>query len=227
MHKLILDTQTLALIVASLRTSWFEDHSEAYEKIGRPDLDVFNEDTIGELIGELTGRLESPDPLPETMGEEMFVEYFKPSPLPGNGDLLDYPAVSRQPENRVWTITEGDGGNWYAAPGFHQVNRLGYILTDRPWTPDMKTVAEWLVEPSLHQVQLDTYQVNEAAEHATILIGSGDAPLRLFIDMRDGQAAELILDGPDTSTTICLDDRKVTEISLEDRKDGTTKVVYS
>lgn len=34
--------------------------------------------------------------------------------------------------NRVWTIIEGDEGMCYAA-GYHLVNRIGYIITERPF----------------------------------------------------------------------------------------------
>ena len=34
---------------------------------------------------------------------------------------------------QVWTIVEGDDdNNWYAAPGYHIVNRIGYLLTKKP-----------------------------------------------------------------------------------------------
>jgi hypothetical protein len=38
-------------------------------------------------------------------------------------------------------VDSGDDsdGNWYALPGFHVVNKLGYVMTRKPWsdsTPD-------------------------------------------------------------------------------------------
>ena len=45
--------------------------------------------------------------------------------------------VKSQPVNHVFTITEGDNGkNWYAGPGFHIVNRIGYFVTEIPWTSE-------------------------------------------------------------------------------------------
>ena len=58
------------------------------------------------------------------------------------GDLFTFEDVRDQSVNLVWTVTEfceGDPDHWIAAPGFHVVNVLGYVLTQRPWddnTPD-------------------------------------------------------------------------------------------
>lgn len=58
------------------------------------------------------------------------------------GDLFTFEEVKNQSVNFVWTVTESGGGepdHWIAAPGFHVVNVLGYVLTQRPWdntTPD-------------------------------------------------------------------------------------------
>lgn len=61
--------------------------------------------------------------------------------------------------HRVWTVVEGDGGcehdvelapgddipdghgepcdclenEWYALPGYHRVNRLHYVISEKPW----------------------------------------------------------------------------------------------
>lgn len=63
--------------------------------------------------------------------EDVWGVYLKPS-----GDLFEYKDVCDQPLNHVWTIIDsGDDndGNWYASPGFHLVNRLGYVMTKKPW----------------------------------------------------------------------------------------------
>ena len=39
---------------------------------------------------------------------------------------------------RVWTIVEGDESLWVIA-GFHIVDRLGYLITQTPWTSDAET----------------------------------------------------------------------------------------
>lgn len=56
--------------------------------------------------------------------------------LAADGGLFDFDAVRDMPADRVWTIVEsGDDmdGNWYAIPGLHYVNRLGYVITEQPW----------------------------------------------------------------------------------------------
>lgn len=63
--------------------------------------------------------------------------YLQPS-----GDLFQFDDVRDQPVEHVWTIVDsGDDadGNWYALPGFYVVNKLGYVMTRKPWsesTPD-------------------------------------------------------------------------------------------
>src|SRR5215216_1010478 len=34
--------------------------------------------------------------------------------------------------SKVWTITHGDSDVWTIAPGVHIVNRVGYVITERP-----------------------------------------------------------------------------------------------
>jgi hypothetical protein len=69
--------------------------------------------------------------------ENVWGVYLTPS-----GDLFQFDEVREQPENCVWTVVDsGDDtdGNWYALPGFHVVNKLGYVMTRKPWsdsTPD-------------------------------------------------------------------------------------------
>lgn len=59
-----------------------------------------------------------------------------------NGDLFSFRDAQNRPINHVWTVMDSGGehpDHWIAAPGFHVVNALGYVLTRRPWddkTPD-------------------------------------------------------------------------------------------
>lgn len=50
-----------------------------------------------------------------------------------NGDLYEFDQVKDLDPKRVWTIVEGDNGDWIAAAGFHIVNKLGYVLSIKPW----------------------------------------------------------------------------------------------
>jgi hypothetical protein len=63
--------------------------------------------------------------------DDVWGAYLKPS-----GDLFAFADVRDQPPNHVWTIVEtGDDGdgNWYAEPGFHIINKIGYVMTKKPW----------------------------------------------------------------------------------------------
>ncbi|MDR2874560.1 MAG: hypothetical protein LBV44_01340 [Methylobacillus sp.] len=58
-----------------------------------------------------------------------------------NGDMFFFEDVKFQPPNYVWTIIEcdsdyGRSAHWIASPGFHIVNILGYVMTQKPWNND-------------------------------------------------------------------------------------------
>lgn len=56
--------------------------------------------------------------------------------LAASGDLLCFEEIRHRPEHQVWTIVDSgdDGdGNWYAVPGIHHVNALGYVTTVKTW----------------------------------------------------------------------------------------------
>jgi hypothetical protein len=36
-------------------------------------------------------------------------------------------------QRHVWTIIEGDDGEFYLSAGYHIVNRFGYMITKKPW----------------------------------------------------------------------------------------------
>ena len=64
-----------------------------------------------------------------------------------SGDLFEFEDVKDQPLNHVWTILEsgdGDDGNWYASPGLHIVNRMGYVMTKRPWADELRDAIYFL-----------------------------------------------------------------------------------
>ncbi|MEP6897743.1 MAG: hypothetical protein ABI870_04340, partial [Rhodanobacter sp.] len=67
--------------------------------------------------------------------------------LKASGDLFEFHDVKDLPLNHVWTILEsgdGDDGNWYASPGLHLVNRMGYVMTKRPWVDEMRDAIYFL-----------------------------------------------------------------------------------
>ncbi len=61
--------------------------------------------------------------------------------------MFEFEDVKDQPVNHVWTILESDDdddGNWYASPGFHVVNRMGYVMTKEPWTDELRDATYFL-----------------------------------------------------------------------------------
>lgn len=73
------------------------------------------------------------------LSEKEFEEEFNPLPKNKDGDLMrEHEEVVDLPLNTVWTVVD-DGGetdNWYAIPGFHIVNKIGYVVTEKPWEDD-------------------------------------------------------------------------------------------
>lgn len=64
-----------------------------------------------------------------------------------SGELFEFEDVKDRPLNNVWAILEsgdGDDGNWYASPGFHLVNRMGYVLTKKQWTDKLRDAIYFL-----------------------------------------------------------------------------------
>lgn len=49
------------------------------------------------------------------------------------GDELEF--VKSQPDANIWTYCD-DGENGWLVNGFHLVNRLGYVVTETPYTGD-------------------------------------------------------------------------------------------
>ena len=49
------------------------------------------------------------------------------------GDELEY-VKTKVDENRVWTWLEGDNGSTSVSAGYSIVNRLGYFITEEPFT---------------------------------------------------------------------------------------------
>lgn|GEM_PF-4297747 len=70
--------------------------------------------------------------------------------------------VIAHPLNFVWTVIEsGDDadGNWYASPGYHIVNKLGYVLTLKPWddiTQDAIYFLDDMDDDSDHEAEENT-----------------------------------------------------------------------
>lgn len=72
--------------------------------------------------------------------EEAFEQRFRPHVNEG-GSLLEFEDVKGLDEHHVWTVM-ADGGetdHWYTEPGFHVVNKMGYVTTEVPWNDSTGT----------------------------------------------------------------------------------------
>lgn len=79
-----------------------------------------------------------PDPLAAPTGvltEEQFIDAYHPIDPPDGEPMWEYAATRRFDIRQVWTVVTGDNGeDLYASPGYHVVNREGYLVTEVPWT---------------------------------------------------------------------------------------------
>ena len=76
-----------------------------------------------------------------------FVKKFSPIPNPYRSTPIHpayvfeyYPddpeteILAKTPVNRVWTVTDGGGNAPFSlSAGYHLVNRMGYVITEKPW----------------------------------------------------------------------------------------------
>lgn len=91
------------------------------------------------------------DKTPRQLTETEFDEQFTVVPE-HDGQLVRDRMPGSDPQSRcLWTIVESDdGGDLYAVPGVHYVNRIGYIVTEETWTEAI-VCAEWDVrDPDDH-----------------------------------------------------------------------------
>lgn len=75
------------------------------------------------------------------ISEDAFTEEWGAHAAP-SGDLFEFDEVKDLPLNTVWTVVDTDDGHWIAQPGFHVVNKLGYVVTQKPWS-DSEIEAFW------------------------------------------------------------------------------------
>ncbi len=67
--------------------------------------------------------------------------------LAKNDDFFFHDEVAGCPLNHVWTVVESgedDDGSWYAIPGFHIVNKLGYVITEKRWDDESQDAIYFL-----------------------------------------------------------------------------------
>lgn len=85
--------------------------------------------------------------MPDTMSEDEFWGEYRPMQAPDpNGEgghmwemrQIEFFDGDEIPTNRIWTVIDGDGGDLIASPGVHFVNRVGYVVTEKPWTDETR-----------------------------------------------------------------------------------------
>ncbi|NTF18200.1 hypothetical protein G6L37_07255 [Agrobacterium rubi] len=73
------------------------------------------------------------EPLETSEGSTLFETYGK-----------DFENVKAADPLTVWTVVEGfETENQYLLPGFHFVNRIGYVLAEKPITEEELSSREW------------------------------------------------------------------------------------
>lgn len=81
------------------------------------------------------------------ISEQDFVDIWGAQASP-DGNLYSHQDIRSLPIEQVWSVAPGDAidedgfdidDSWYATPGIHFINVLGYVITKKPWeagTPD-------------------------------------------------------------------------------------------
>ena len=60
------------------------------------------------------------------------------------GKEVDYVFELAKNSKKVWTIIEGDDDSMVYLAGFHRVNRLGFLVTEKEWeNSDDEVECEW------------------------------------------------------------------------------------
>ena len=103
-----------------------------------------------------------------------------------SGDLFDFEDVKDQPLNHVWTIIDSgsdENDNWYASPGFHIVNKLGYVMTEKAWEDETRDAIYYLDDgDGMYSVFVYRYCDAENIELDGLLLVAGDCDEQLHVE---------------------------------------------
>lgn len=80
------------------------------------------------------------------IGQDEFMVAFNPIEASANGDSMVQTYAKAQSlakksglnNDHIWAIVEGDDGSLYASAGFHVVNVLGFVVTEKPWVTGLE-----------------------------------------------------------------------------------------
>jgi len=80
-----------------------------------------------------------------TSPEVEFEAEYETIDAPDGDTMWMYDDVVDQgiPVNRVWSVVEGENNSAVVCTGFHVVNMLGYIITDKPWDNEAENYIWW------------------------------------------------------------------------------------
>lgn len=70
------------------------------------------------------------------ISEDDFMDEYNPQCNPSDGESLahEFEDVKDKDPHHVWSVVESDDGETlYALPGFRVVNKIFYLVTEKPW----------------------------------------------------------------------------------------------
>jgi hypothetical protein len=133
------------------------------------------------------------------IGSEEEFEAFGPRLTP-SGDFWQYAEIEMVPTERVWSILETGEANQslVASPGWHTVNVLGYVVTDKPWTDGVNDYYWFEDDRETYTAELVTGQVvdevgdnmTDAAERIELIYDTKVLRISLAQDWDEGEEGE-------------------------------------
>lgn len=81
----------------------------------------------------------------DIISESVFDCLWSPE-VDATGDLLTFEQVKDKPIGNVWTVLEV-GDHMVASAGFHIVNKLGYLITAKPWETGLECAYWFQADP--------------------------------------------------------------------------------
>jgi hypothetical protein len=80
-------------------------------------------------------------PQNNTISEDSFMDDFCPFDMSSDGDQVE-PSLEQTKkimaekglsDSHIWTLVDDGEGSLYASAGVHFVNRVGFLVTEKPW----------------------------------------------------------------------------------------------
>lgn len=77
-----------------------------------------------------------------SLTEDEFDAMFTPVPDENGEEVRPFDTGLDRESRHLWTVVDADGA-LYVATGWHFVNRVGYLITEEPWTEDIVDAVWW------------------------------------------------------------------------------------